>query len=61
MSNFKKVGIVIVAVLVLGSFAKHYNEKNHMEMALKTCGAKENIKRVDSKGFECHAMNEAQN
>ena len=53
MSNIKKVLAVIGVVVVIGGFAQYYNERNHMEMALEACGAKENIKRVDSKGFEC--------
>jgi len=53
MSKIKTICIAVAIILVIGAFAKYYNERNHMEMAMETCGAKENIKHVDSKGFEC--------
>jgi hypothetical protein len=53
MSNLKKVLIVLVVLIGLGTIAKSYNESNHMEMALAECGSQDNIAKVDSKGFEC--------
>ncbi len=53
MSKIKKVVIAVVIVLSLGAIAKQYNERNHTEMAIKECGNKDNIAKVDSKGFEC--------
>ncbi|RJF35345.1 hypothetical protein [Pseudoalteromonas gelatinilytica] len=53
MSKFKKIVIAVVILLSLGAIAKQYNERNHTEMAIKACGNKDNIAKVDSKGFEC--------
>ena len=53
MSNVKKVLIALVILVGLGAIAKSYNERNHMDMAIEKCGSKENIAKVDSKGFEC--------
>ena len=53
MSKIKKIVIAVVIVLSLGAIAKQYNEHKHTEMAIKECGNKDNIAKVDSKGFEC--------
>ena len=53
MSKIKKIVIAVVIVLSLGAIAKQYNEHNHTEMAIKECGNKDNVTKVDSKGFEC--------
>ena len=59
MSKFKKAVIFTVAVLGLGSIAKAYNTNTHQKMAMEQCGSQDNIKRVDSKGFDCVGDNEA--
>lgn len=53
MSKIKKIVIAVVIVLSLGAIAKQYNEHNHTEMAIEECGNKDNVAKVDSKGFEC--------
>lgn len=53
MSKIKKIVIAVVIVLSLGAIAKQYNEHNHTEMAIKECGNKDNVAKVDSRGFEC--------
>lgn len=53
MSKIKKIVIAVVIVLSLGAIAKQYNERNHEAMAIKECGNKDNIAKVDSRGFEC--------
>ncbi len=53
MSNFKKVLITLLILIVIGGIAENYNESHHKEIALAKCGSQDNIAKVDSKGFEC--------
>ena len=53
MSTLKKALIIAVVLVALGTVAKLYNQQKHYDMALAACGSKDNIKRVDSSGFEC--------
>jgi hypothetical protein len=59
MSKFKRIVVIVATFIVLGAIAKIFNTTNHERMALEQCGTKENIKRIDSVGFEC--INELKN
>ena len=44
---------ITFTVIALGTLAEGYNLAHHQEMANTTCESKQQIKHVDSKGFEC--------
>lgn len=53
MSKLKKAVLVVLVLIGLGTIAEIYNKYNHHRMAIEECGSEDNIKRVDSKGYEC--------
>ncbi|WP_286235674.1 hypothetical protein [Thalassotalea sediminis] len=53
MSHLKKALIVALIIIGLGTIAKGFNERRHMEMALTECGSQDNIANVNAKGFKC--------
>lgn len=53
MKKLKWGFITALVVVFVGGVAQGYNEAHHEKMAIENCGGKENVKQVDSFGYEC--------